>query len=83
MKDDAKKGTNNKNVIDMINLMLYYTHTLYYIIYSDRTNSTNYLFISQVESIRTMEYSNDLHIHRVRRLKAIERRARRHYDDRH
>lgn len=52
MKDDAKKGTNNKNVIDMINLMLYYTHTLYYIIYSDRTNSTNYLFISQVESIR-------------------------------
>lgn len=27
MKDDAKKGTNNKNVIDMINL--YYTHTLY------------------------------------------------------
>lgn len=54
MKDDAKKGTNNKNVIDTINLMLYYTHTLYnYIyIYSDRTNSTNYLFISQVESIR-------------------------------
>lgn len=29
MKDDAKKGTNNKNVIDTINLMLYYTHTLY------------------------------------------------------
>lgn len=52
MKDDAKKGTNNKNVIDMINLMLYYTHTLYNYIYSDRTNSTNYLFISQVESIR-------------------------------
>lgn len=52
MKDDAKKRTNNKNVIDTINLMLYYTHTLYYIIYSDRTNSTNYLFISQVESIR-------------------------------
>lgn len=46
MKDDAKKGTNNKNVIDMINLMLYYTHTLYNYIYIviERTAQIIYLF---------------------------------------
>lgn len=73
IKDNTKKKreTSDKNVINTIILMLY-TYTFCTIIYKtiERTAEIIYLFRN---GKRSMEYSNDLHIHRVKAIKSDRR----------
>lgn len=73
-----------RSIINIIHLALYlYVIYDYNIIQRRSINYLFYIYIYISPWKHSTEYSNDLHIHRVRRLKAIGKRARGHYAGRY